>query len=225
MRIYNQNLNPDIWQSDNQIKSDIRNTLLQIANDFYKDTKLKIPVKDILLLGSNANYNWTPTSDLDVHLLIDFKLLNMSPENAKEYTNLLKYKWNTEHDIHIKTYNVEMYIQDISAKNAATGIYSLLNDAWINKPQFQNVVLDKELIKQKYYDFALSIKQSIKDQNLQYMKTILKDLYDIRQAGLDRAGEFSTENVVFKLLRNKNHIDNLKDAINKVYDKSVSVTS
>lgn len=225
MRIYNQNLNPDIWQSDTEIKSDIRIQLLKIANDFYKDTKLKIPVKDIVLLGSNANYNWTPTSDLDVHLLIDFKLLSMNPEDAKEYTNLLKYKWNTEHDIHIKTYNVEMYIQDISAKNAATGVYSLLNNKWINKPQLQNVVLDKELIKQKYYDLALAIKQSIKDQNLEYMKNILKDLYDLRQAGLDRAGEFSTENVVFKLLRNKNHIDNLKDAINKVYDKSVSVTS
>ena len=87
----------------------------------------------------------------------------------------------------------------------------------------QNVVLDRELIKQKYQDTVVKIKQAIKDQNLERMKNVLKDVYDFRQSGLDRAGEFSTENVVFKLLRNKTHLDTLRDEINKAYDKQVSV--
>jgi hypothetical protein len=223
MRIYNDTLNPDIWLNENEIKPEIRTKLLQIANDFYKQSKLSIPIKDILLLGSNANYNWTPTSDLDTHILIDFNKIGMSPEDAKEYTNLIKYKWNTEHDIHIKTYNVEMYIQDASAKNASTGIYSLLNNTWITKPVKQNVVLDKELIQKKYSDIVTRIHEAIKEQNLESMKNVLKDVYDLRQSGLDRAGEFSTENVVFKLLRTKNHLDNLRQAIDKAYDKTVSV--
>jgi hypothetical protein len=223
MRIYNPNLNPDIWLNENEIKPEIRQKLLQIANDFYTQTELTVAIKDVLLLGSNANYNWTPTSDLDVHILIDFKLLNMNPESAKEFTNLLKYKWNTEHDIHIKSYNVEMYIQDISAKNAATGIYSILNNVWIHKPVKENVVLDKELIKQKYQDYAKKIIEAMNDRNLVRMKQILKDVYDLRQSGLDRVGEFSTENVVFKLLRNKKYLDRLRDEINKQYDKEVSL--
>lgn len=223
MRIYNSILNPDIWVNENELKPEIREKLLKIANDFYNQTELNVAIKDILLLGSNANYNWTATSDLDVHILIDFKLLSMKPEDAKEYTNLLKYKWNTEHDIHIKTYNVEMYIQDISAKNAATGIYSILNNVWIHKPTKENVVLDKELIKQKYQDYARKIVEAMNDRNLVRMKQILKDVYDLRQAGLDRAGEFSTENVVFKLLRNKKYLDRLRDEINKQYDKEVSL--
>jgi hypothetical protein len=40
----------------------------------------------------------------------------------------------------------------------------------------------------------------------------------MREAGLDMAGEFSTENIVFKLLRNNNYIDNLKNSTRKVYD-------
>jgi hypothetical protein len=223
MRIYNSTLNPDIWLNDNEIKPEIRTKLLQVANDFYKNSKIIAPIKDILLLGSNANYNWTPTSDLDTHIMVDFKLLNMNPEEAKDFTNLIKNKWNVEHDIHIKSYNVEMYIQDSQAKNASTGIYSLLNNKWINKPSIKNVVLDRELIKQKYQDTVVKIKQAIKDQNLERMKNVLKDVYDFRQSGLDRAGEFSTENVVFKLLRNKTHLDTLRDEINKVYDKQVSV--
>lgn len=223
MRIYNDILNPDIWVNEDEINQNIRAKLLQVSNDFYKQSTITSPIKDIILLGSNANYNWTPTSDLDCHIVIDFKSLNMSTDDATEYTNLIKNKWNIEHDIHIKTYNVEMYIQDSAAKNAATGVYSLLNNKWIKKPSKQNVVLDKELIQKKYADMVTRILQSIKERNLESLKTILKDVYDYRQSGLDRAGEFSTENVVFKLLRAKGYIEQLRKAVNKVYDKDVSM--
>jgi muramidase (phage lysozyme) len=223
MRVYNTTLNPDIWSNENEIKPDIRIKLLQIASDFYKDSKLPIPIKDVVLIGSNANYNWTTTSDLDVHILINTVDLHMAPENIKPYLNLISNKWNKEHDIHIKNYNVELYIQDTSKKNTATGIYSLLNNMWKMKPQKQNVVLDKELIKQKYQDIVLRIKSSLKEKNLESMKNTLKDIYDLRQSGLDRAGEFSTENVVFKLLRNKNYLDSLRNEINRLYDKQISI--
>jgi len=223
MRIYNDTLNPDIWVNENEIKPEIRTKLLQIANDFYKDTKLTVAYKDVLLLGSNANYNWTPTSDLDVHIVINFAELGMPIEEAKEFTNLLKYKWNNEHDIHYKTYNIETYIQDINHKTHATGIYSLLNNAWKVKPQKENVVLDKVLIQQKYSDMVSKIQAAIKENNLERLKNLIKDIYDFRESGLDRAGELSTENVVFKLLRNNKHIETVKDAINTLYDKQMSI--
>jgi hypothetical protein len=223
MRIYNEILNPDIWKNNEEIKSDIRVRLLQIASDFYKDTKLEIPYNDVLLLGSNANYNWTPTSDIDIHLVLDFKKLKMPLESAKEFTNLLKYKWNFEHDIHIKTYNIETYIQDINHKTHATGIYSILNNKWIVRPEKKNIILDKDLIQQKYNDMAKKIFSAIQEKNLERMKQVLKDVYDFREVGLDSSeGEFSTENVVFKLLRAKHHIDKLRDAVNALYDKQVS---
>lgn len=223
MRIYNTTLNPDIWKNAIELRSEIRVKLLQITNDFYKDSGLTIPIKDIILIGSNANYNWTNVSDLDVHILIDFSLLNMEPDAAKNYTNLIKGKWNTEHNIKIKTYNVEMYLQDVSAKNAATGIFSILNNTWIVKPEKQSVSLDNELIKKTYQEFVVRIKSAINDQNLESIKNILKDVYDFRQSGLDRAGEFSTENVVFKLLRSKNYLDTLRTLAIDLYDKQVSV--
>lgn len=223
MRIYNSILNPDIWATENEIRSEIRIQLLQIAQDFYKSTELTVPIKDVLLIGSNANYNWTPTSDLDTHVVIDFKMLDMSPTDANEFTNLLKYRWNIEHDIHIKNSNVELYIQDVNANAVATGVYSLLNNVWIKKPLKEHIVLDKELIKKKYQDSVIKIKSAIHEKNLEQMKNILKDVYDLRQSGLHRAGEFSTENVVFKLLRNKKYLDVLRDGINNLYDKQVSL--
>ena len=45
MRIYNSILNPDIWATENEIRSEIRIQLLQIAQDFYKSTELTVPIK------------------------------------------------------------------------------------------------------------------------------------------------------------------------------------
>jgi hypothetical protein len=45
----------------------------------------------------------------------------------------------------------------------------------------------------------------------------------MRESGLIKSGEFSIENIVFKLLRNRGHLDNLKTAVNKVYDMKLSL--
>lgn len=222
-RIYNNTLNPALWNDDGTLKQDVNQNLVQIAKDFYEETQLTPTISDILLLGSSANYNWTPTSDIDVHVSIDFAQLRMSKEDAENYTNALKAKWNAAHDIHIKGHNVEMYIQDTNHKTHALGIYSLLQNKWLVKPNKVIVKLDNNLIKQKYRDLVSKISNAIKSKDINVIKSTLKDVYDMRQAGLDMAGEFSTENIVFKLLRNNNYIDKLKKAITRVYDSQYSL--
>lgn len=217
-RIYNSTLNPALWNEDGTLKQDVNQNLVQIAKDFYEETRIKPTICDILLLGSSANYNWSSNSDIDIHVSIDFAQLKMSKEDAENYTNALKAKWNDAHDIHIKGHNVELYIQDINHKTHALGIYSLLQNKWLVKPNKVIVKLDNNLIKQKYHDLASKILNAIKSKDINVIKSTLKDVYDMREAGLDIAGEFSTENIVFKLLRNNNYIDILKDSISKVYD-------
>jgi hypothetical protein len=55
------------------------------------------------------------------------------------------------------------------------------------------------------------------------LKKLLQKLYKYRQAGLDSNGELSEENIVFKILRYAGSLDKLKDNIDKIYDKKVSV--
>jgi hypothetical protein len=45
----------------------------------------------------------------------------------------------------------------------------------------------------------------------------------MRESGLSKGGEFSTENIVFKVLRSRYHIDRLKKAVNTVYDNQRSI--
>ena len=224
VRIYNDILNPAIWDN-NKLNPEIKEKLLQIGKDFYADTETDAPLKDILFVGSLANYNWSDTSDFDVHIVIDFKDVDENVELVEKLVNALKSKWNDEHDIHLKGHNVEVYIQDVTKQNRSTGVYSLMQDKWLSKPQKENIKIDKEKIQEKYNDTVRKINSAIKAQNIEKLKTIVKDVYDMRQSGLDKSGELSTENLVFKILRNRNYIEKLKQEINNLYDKSQSLNN
>ena len=224
VRIYNDILNPNVWDGL-KLKPEIKEKLLQIGKDFYTDTETDAPLKDILFVGSLANFNWSDTSDFDVHVVIDFKDVDENVELVEKLVNALKSKWNDEHDIHLKGHNVEVYIQDITKENRSSGVYSLIQDKWLTEPQKENVIIDKEKIQQKYNDYVRKINSGIKAQDIEKLKTIVKDVYDMRQSGLDKSGELSTENLVFKILRSRNYIEKLKTEINKLYDKAQSLNN
>ena len=66
----NNELNPVVFKG-NKLNSKIRIQLLKLAQDFFES--LEVPnnakLKDVLFVGSLANYNWSKFSDID--LLID----------------------------------------------------------------------------------------------------------------------------------------------------------
>lgn len=222
VKIYNNTLNPAIWNGL-ELKPEVAETLKSIGQTFYKDTELTAPVKDILMVGSSANYNWSDNSDIDVHVVIEFKDISDDFELVEKMVNAIKAKWNEDHDIHIKGFNVEVYIQDVSKKNRSSGVYSLLTNKWISEPKKEEFEIDKDQIQQKYNDMLFKIKTALETENINKLKKVLKDLYDMREVGLNKAGELSTENLVFKILRSRGHLDKLKTGINQIFDKKVSL--
>jgi predicted nucleotidyltransferase len=223
VRIYNKILNPVFWDENKALRSDIKTALLKIAHTFFKDIELKVHIRDIYFLGSTANYNWTPKSDVDLHILIDFNDIGATPEIAKTLTRTLAKKWNEEHDIAVKGHNVEVYIQDVFEKNRATGVYSLVINKWVKEATPQKIVLDKNLIQQKYTTWVSKINNSIKSKNAEHLKKTMKELVKMREAGLSIAGEFSTENIVFKTLRQGGMIGKLKTGIQNIKNQQLSI--
>lgn len=222
-RIYNSTLNQDLW-NNLEFDKTVRYQLLKIANDFYKDSELQAPIKDIILLGSNTNYNWTPFSDLDTHIVIDFNELNAG-EHAKQLADLSKLKWKESHNIKIKGYDVELYIQDVNEPNHSEASFSLLKNQWIKPPvKKEHVEVNKEYIKQKFNDIKDRINRVVKgdcgspDQCYAAAEKLTDDIKQMRQAGLDKGGELSEENIVFKLLRNTKYLEKLFASKPKFYD-------
>lgn len=230
LRVYNSTLDPKIWNDDKTIKPDIRDALLKIAEDFYNSTDLNGEIHDILFIGSSANYNWTPSSDVDLHLVIDIAEEKINEEYARKFMDSLGFKWNTEHDIEIKEHPVEVYLQDIREPNSTAqlsrdgaAIYSLFDGRWLQEPEKRNLKVDAEKIKQKYQTIKLKVEKLVQTNDIEKLKELMKSIRNYRNTGLASGGEFCVENLVFKALRKSGELKTIKDTINQVYDKQVSL--
>lgn len=221
-------LNPKIWNEEMEINEDVRESLLKIANDYIEHLDVgDIKIDDIILTGSNSNYNWSEYSDFDLHILFDFKQINEDVELVSKYLAAAGKLWNEQHDILILGYEVELYAQNSSEKHISSGQFSLLNNEWVKKPSKEDFTPDEDLIKRK----AQSIMDRIDDAEIDFenhysyrelaekVNKILKKIKENRQKGLNEEGEFSTENLVFKLMRRNGYIKKLIDLKNKIYDK------
>jgi GNAT superfamily N-acetyltransferase len=226
----NKNLNPNVWVSEDKLKPEIKKTLIGIAKEYYDSLKLNIPISDIILTGSLANYNWSKYSDFDIHILIDTKKFGDKSELIKDLLDSKTRAWNDKHDIKIKGYDVELYVQAVDQEHHSTGVYSLLNEKWVLKPEKSNPNIDKKAVKNKY-DKIINILSDIKkDYDSEKYDAVvkrvgkLKDrIKKMRQAGLESGGEFSPENIAFKLLRRNDVMGELNDLLVNAYDKSVTI--
>lgn len=205
---------PKIWDDNLVMNNDVRKALLKIAKAFIEWAELnKFKFKDIILTGSLANYNWTDESDLDVHILMDFSSISDDNELVGEYLKNKKTLWNDKLPITVKGHEVEMYVQDINEPHSSTGIYSLINNNWETKPVKEIINLDVANIQLKAADIMNAIDElgdiNDNDKLINEVTRIIDKLKKMRKSGLDKDGEFSTENIVFKILRRNGYIEKL----------------
>lgn len=225
------NLNPNIWE-DFKLNPKVKRQLNKIAKEFIKELNLPqgYKIDDIIFTGSLANYNWSKFSDIDLHIVLDYKQFDGEPQMIEDYFYAQKTLWNETHDIKVFEYPVELYAQDSNAELVATAVYSITKDKWLKKPIKENFVADKESIKNKALKFINKLKDirdDYKKNNLQAVVdkvTKIKDnIKNMRKAGLEGGGEYSQENLVFKTLRRTPFMDLLDSFKAKAFDKLMSV--
>jgi hypothetical protein len=221
---YHDELNPFVWTIDNEMIPEVRQRLLEIAKTFVK--YLDIPnfdTKDIVLTGSMANYNWTTFSDFDLHIITDYA--DLECDNLSEpFYRAKKEIWNDRHNIKIHGYDVELYVEDIDEPPVSTGVFSVLNNQWIKKPKFVKPEISDSAINSKVSDLIDQIKNALRSPNrIEEIQNIKDKLRKMRRAGLDTAGEFSVENLSYKILRNMGLLDKLNQIQTKQQDKALSI--
>lgn len=228
--LYRDTLCPRMWHMDEdgyKLDAEVKKNLSTIAQDFVdnlkKDYDLDIKIHDVVIIGSVANYNWTDYSDIDLHIVTDFSVLEMSKDDAQTLFDAIKVNWNNKHNIKMKGHDVEIYVQDINYKPVSSAEYSVIQNKWLKEPKKESPTFNKELIKKKHNEYKKKIDSLIKQHDEPALKKLLEKLYNYRQAGLDKGGELSEENIVFKILRAQGYLDKLKDGISKSYDKKMSV--
>ena len=226
-------LNPKLWE-DFELDSEVRRKLLQIGQDFFEGTEIDVDVLDIVLCGSLCNYNWSERySDYDLHIIIDQSKVDEDPELAEKVCDYAKKLWNTQHDIKIEGYEVEVAIQDqeelykaIEA-NRMGGVYSLMFDKWVKKPEKKDFEPDEKQIRKKSEPIMEQIDELEKEidedsypEFKEKIKKVWKKVKNFRKSGLEsESGEFSLGNLVFKLLRRNGYINKVMKMKNNSYDK------
>lgn len=222
---YHKELNPKLWDGD-RLKPEVLEKMRQIAEHFVKFLDVpKLKVEDIIMTGSSANYNWTGSSDIDLHIVIDIKKMGVE---CKEFTTELfdakKDVWADKYDITIYGLPVETYVQDSAEPHVSSGEFSIKNNKWIKEPKYSPPDVDTSEVKTKANYFKRAIDKVVKnDVGYQQAKSIKKKIKNYRNAGLQKEGEFSTENLVFKELRNSGYLGKLSDYIKDETSEELSL--
>ncbi len=229
---YQDSLNPKFWKDD-RFDPEIREKLLSIANDFYKDLEVDAPILDVQLTGSLANYNWTKFSDLDVHVIMDLSQVNEDIGLVKKAMDGIRFMWNQRHPVVIREHDVELYAQDINQLHLASGLYSLLKDQWLRKPQYTPPSVDPADVHRKVEAYGTEIDEAAKmlaqaspeeaEMVMHYISSLKKKISRSRDEQLaKKGGEFSVENLVFKEMRNNGMYGKLIDLKSAAYAKIYS---
>lgn len=219
----NSELNQDLFDGK-ELKADVRQALLDIANAFKEDLKIDYEPVDIYFTGSEANYNYNEHSDIDVHLVYDFEHVGPTAEMINQYLQTAKKVFNNNHDIKVKGLPVEVGAEMKGTPLVTSGVYSLLNDSWVIEPENA----DKEIAEptEPYYnEIKLRLEDAITSKDSGKIKDAIELIWGIRKEGLANEGEFGPSNTLFKRLRNEGILGDLRKAYYDAESEDLSLES
>jgi hypothetical protein len=218
-----------------KMREDVRKKLIEISDNFIDSLGVEFFIHDIVLTGSLANYNWSNFSDVDLHIVVDFDEIVEGKSDSESFKTIFKEffdakerVWNERYSIKIKGYDVEIYVQDVNQPHVSSGVYSILHNEWIVEPNIKSPNIDdkKILDKSEYYAkkidelIQLSTKEDVSDK----LDKLRKKIKEFRQSGLESGGEYSYENLTFKLLRRNGYFGKLLKLKTDITDKKLSIT-
>jgi hypothetical protein len=135
--------------------------------------------------GSNAAFSYTPQSDIDLHLVVDFP---SQDDVYQELFNAKKYQYNDEHTLSIGKIPVELYVQNAAETPVSQGEYSVMNDRWIQVPRKKRARIDDTCVRAKVEDLDARIHSAIQSGDADAMGRLWDKIRNMRQSGLDQHG-------------------------------------
>lgn len=223
---YHDKLNPALWEKM-RLKNEVARKLRLIAKKFVAHTMIPPEaVMDTIITGSNASYNWTKHSDIDLHIIYDDVFLRTYFSNDEIFDSYMQAKrklFNIMYDINIRGFNVELYPQKAREIHHSRGVFSLKSLKWLKKPEYSPPFVDDASLEVKVRELT----KEIDNENLCHDGDRSRELFDkilkMRRAGLSKGGEYSVENLTFKALRRSGHIEKLVNCVNTATNREFSI--
>ena len=215
-----ESLNPALWNGT-RLQTGVKYAIEARAEDFV--SKLGLPpssIEDIRIVGGNASYAWDDASDLDVTIM-----LNRNSKLSKEEVRRLGISSSN------LTYRLSPSINGIDLnffighrnlggiRPAKQSVYSFKKNSFIVGPG-KGHEKEPNFLAGKANYFSEMIESCLSDSDDdsgECAEKLLKKLKRYRLTGLkSKAGEYSTANLVWRLLSRSGYIDMLKTKINQL---------
>lgn len=216
-------LNKYIWEQE-KLKDDVREAILDAVDEFMKTCDIPLNVADIQIVGSQASYNYNKDSDLDVHIICNFELMNCSKDVLQAAYNAIRTKFNSDYTIKLFGVNLEIYVDDINSGVVSNGIYSVKNNKWIKFPKHLDDVTSYD-VTEDLLRWKTRIEKAINSGNVDNIESCLNDLYAERKNSLAVEGEYGYGNQLFKEIRNYGLLDELRHNYREIVSKQLSLES
>jgi len=218
---FHSRLNPAIWKNNRMIP-EVADHLNAIARAFEKYLDISdLKIVDLTISGSNAAYTYTAYSDVDLHLVVDVPVGRQ--EFMRKYFDAKKNLFNEQHDITVNDQPVELYVQFSDQPHTSAGIYSVLQNRWIQKPRPVRANINHTEVQNKLMQYIKLIKSAIDGGTSADLERASAKIRDLRKSGLAATGEWGTDNLVFKILRNQGILDQLSTLKTRWQDQELSL--
>lgn len=222
--MFHSSLNPKLWEGD-ALRPEVQVKLLQVAQSFIKSLKYeeKLPLVDIIITGSNTALTYTPQSDLDLHIIVNMDEIYGGNELVEQFFDAKKRLWNHTYDVQLHGVPVEIYVED-DDETVRGNKYSLITNQWIQRIPITKTGYDDRSVRAKFNYLVRYINRVMdRADDPDDMRRLMDKIRKYRQAGLDAHGEFSTENLAFKALRNDGWLEKISDMRTELTNKTLSL--
>ena len=168
-------LAPDVWtfpyNGPPKLRPEVKQQMLAILTT-------KVPrdiLKSVVIIGSITGYKWSPTSDIDVNVLISPFDPNVDKMKVtQDINNYLAV--NTRHPV---TFFVQEWTGNKSWQDAKFGVYEVLTDTWLVPPSDRASVRHPSEQFVQEIDYAKRMSRQFKGLADAYFKDV-KDLEKIK---------------------------------------------
>ena len=218
-------LNPKLWK-DEKLDPEVYLALNKIAKEWAKFANIPDKaIKDVIIVGGNANYNYTKHSDIDLHLMLDKSQIKCDGL-VDDYLLSKKQLWALTHDITVKGQPVELYGQSATDPfREGQGVYSLRTSRWLQRPEVHKFTSNCKAVKDKVYDLERSINDLIdsKSDDIATFKRLKGRIKGMRATAIEKGGEYAPENLAFKELRNRGTLAKMHKYLRNLEDQELSL--
>lgn len=220
-------LNPKLWDENNELKPEVREKIEEIVQKFdnnLKENDVELDVKDITIIGSNANYNYSPDSDVDIHIIADTSVYPDQEDLAMKVYLAYRSLFNNKYDPTLNGIEAEVYVEPDEVHANSNGVYSL-KDGWLKEPEQVDVPeIDPNHVQELIQPFEDRYNELINsDPSVSDVDKLIDDIYLQRQQSILKDGEFGDGNICFKEFRNRGYLQNLRDLKVELENKEMSL--